>query len=162
MKPTLTSVATAVVALSMAAAAQADTKPRGAQLASPEKIAAAYSGKTDLWQDNCGGGIYFSPNNLARAWCEKDADVVGAGTWSIDDAGRLCQKLNWYYPDSNGGAGKSEGERNCINHVVDRWGKLWRNWPGDTEWWPVDSSSGLVRGYKFRSNVEQAESRAGL
>lgn len=139
----------------------ADSLPRGAKPASLAKIQKAYSGKTDLWKDNCDGGIYFSPSGQARAWCKESGDNLGAGTWSIDAQGNLCQDLTWYWPN-NGTAGSSDGGSTCISHVQDRWGQLWRSWPGSDEWWPVDRYSGLVRGYKFQSQVQQTRSKLGF
>ena len=151
-----------LVLASLSSPAMADPKPKGAQFPNTEKIARAYGGKTDIWADNCNGGAYFAPTWQVRAWCADSSDNIGAGTWSVDAAGRLCHDMSWYFPDGSGRAGKSAGEQACINHVVDRSGKLWRNWPGDAEWWPMDASSGLVKGYKFRTNVQQTQAKLGL
>ena len=141
--------------------ATADPRPRGAQPASPAKVTQAYAGKTDLWEADCGGGIYFGPNGQARAWCAQKDGNLGAGAWSVQSDGQLCQELTWYWPNGRS-YGASKGNRACISHVVDGRGKLWRSWPGSEEWWPIDSPSGLVRGYKFQSNVKQVRSRLGL
>ncbi|MDU8929823.1 DUF995 domain-containing protein [Alisedimentitalea sp. MJ-SS2] len=146
---------------SVPAVAVADKMPRGAQPATAQKIAQIYAGKTDMWEENCGGGIYFAPNWQARAWCQEQPENLGAGKWTVDNQGVLCQNLNWYWPNGNR-AGKSKGETVCISHVVDRAGKVWRSWPGDSEWWPVDNDAGMVRGYKFQSNVRATRSKLGL
>lgn len=141
--------------------AKADPMPRGAQPASPSKVAQAYSGKTDLWETDCGGGIYFGPNGQARAWCSQNSDNLGAGTWYVQSDGQLCQELTWYWPNGQN-AGASAGDRACISHVVDRRGKLWRSWPESSEWWPIDATSGLVRGYKFQNNVRHTRQKLNL
>ncbi|WP_293572726.1 DUF995 domain-containing protein [Phaeobacter sp.] len=143
------------------AASVADPLPRGAKIANPQKIAKIYSGKTELWTNNCGGGVYFAPNGQARAWCADQGENLGAGTWAVDANGRMCQDLVWYYPDS-GRAGASANDRSCISHVVDRWGVVWRSWPNDPEWWPMDKNAGFVRGYKFQAQVGQTRSKLGF
>ncbi|MDQ2092988.1 DUF995 domain-containing protein [Rhodobacteraceae bacterium 10Alg 79] len=135
--------------------------PRGAQPASPTKVFQAYIGKTDLWDADCGGGIYFGPNGQARAWCSQNSDNLGAGAWSVQSDGQLCHELTWYWPNGQR-SGMSAGDRACISHVVDRRGKLWRSWPESTEWWPIDENSGLVRGYKFQNDIRKTRSKLRL
>jgi hypothetical protein len=152
---------TALCLLSVPAIALADPKPQGAQPANPQKVAQAYAGKTDLWEADCNGGIYFGPNWQARAWCADKSDNLGAGAWRVEDDGRMCNRLTWYWPNGNR-AGRTRGEEICISHVADRRGKLWRSWPDSTEWWPMDGASGMVRGYKFQANVRETRSKLGL
>ncbi|MBQ4806179.1 MULTISPECIES: DUF995 domain-containing protein [Phaeobacter] len=142
-------------------AAAADPLPRSAKIASPQKIAKIYSGKTELWTNNCGGGIYFGPGGQARAWCADQSENLGAGTWSVDANGQMCQDLVWYYP-SGRRAGASASDKSCISHVVDAWGVMWRSWPNDPEWWPMGKDAGLVRGYKFQTQVRQTRSKLGF
>ncbi|MCA0858708.1 DUF995 domain-containing protein [Phaeobacter italicus] len=151
----------AVVGMVIPAVASADPMPRSAKIPDTQKVAKIYSGKTELWTNNCGGGIYFAPNGQARAWCANSSDNLGAGTWSIDANGRMCQNLIWYYPDGRR-AGASPSDRSCISHVVDAWGTVWRSWPNDPEWWPVDKNAGFVRGYKFQTEVSQTRSKLGF
>jgi hypothetical protein len=158
MRVLRTAYLSSILLLSLAAPSVADPMPRGAKPAQPQKIAQAYAGRTDIWEEGCNGGIYFSPNWQARAWCAESSDNVGAGSWRVDESGRLCQSLNWYWPNGTR-AGVSAGEELCISHVVDRWGKMWRNWPGDAEWWPMER---LPKGYKFQSDVQQARARLGI
>ncbi|WP_424978247.1 DUF995 domain-containing protein [Leisingera sp. S232] len=146
----------------------ADPKPRSAKPASPQLVSKIYAGNTDLWAQGCNGGIYYSPNQQARAWCSDNSDSLGAGEWNVDSQGRLCHQLSWYWPN-NSRAGKSLGDQACISHVVDRWGTVWRSWPNDTEWWPLSGKhsgikkySGMKKGYKFHSNVEETRSKLGL
>jgi hypothetical protein len=139
----------------------ADPMPSGAKNPTPSQIEAAYIGRTDLWTTDCAGGIYFGANNQARAWCSESRDSLGAGTWSVDNYGRLCHELTWYWPNDNR-AGSSPGDKTCVQHVVDRSGHVWRSYPGQSEWWPVSSDAGLVPGYKFQGEVVATQRRLGL
>ncbi|WP_137699722.1 DUF995 domain-containing protein [Marimonas lutisalis] len=142
------------------ALAQADPMPRGAKPASTGKIAQTYAGKTELWGEGCNGGIYFSPNWQARAWCADASESLGAGRWSVEE-GQLCYDLTWHWP-SGRRAGSTPGGKACIAHVTDRWGKLWRSWPTSEEWWPVDGADTIQRGYRFQQNVQQTQRALGL
>lgn len=141
--------------------AVADPLPNGAKTPTPEQVMAVYIGKTAIWEDNCGGGIYFGPNSQARAWCAQNSDNLGAGKWSVDSYGRMCHELTWYWPN-NGRAGRSAGEISCIQHVVDRHNRVWRNYPGEAEWWPVKGDTTLVRGYTFRNDILATKRKLGL
>ncbi len=152
---------TAILIAATPIVALADPMPRAAQIASSGQVARAYVGKTDPWDKDCSGGIYFGSNGQARAWCAENSDSLGAGSWTADNQGRLCHQLTWYWPNGRR-AGTSVGEYSCISHVVDRRGKLWRSWPNDSEWWPMDGESSLIRGYKFQSNVRQTRAKLGL
>lgn len=151
-----------LVTLCFGNSAFADNLPVGARTPSAGQVASFYAGKTDLWRDNCGGGIYYSPNGTASAWCGENPDNVGAGPWTIESDGRLCTDLNWFWPNPNGGAGSSSGGTSCILHVSDPLGGLWRSWDGK-EWWRMKpSTSGLKPGYVFRGEVDQTRGRLGL
>ncbi|UYV36160.1 DUF995 domain-containing protein [Rhodobacteraceae bacterium D3-12] len=139
----------------------ADPKPRNAQPATAAKITKIYAGKTDVWDTDCGGGIYFGPNGQARAWCATNPDTLGAGTWYATNQGQLCHKLKWYYPQGSG-AGVSAEQTSCIDHVDKRWGNTYRNYADSAEWWPIDDYSGPKRGYKFQANVKAARAKLGL
>ena len=146
----------------------ADPKPRSAKPVDPQKIAEIYAGNTDIWANNCAGGIYYAPNQQARAWCGENSESLGAGQWKIDSNGRMCHQLSWYWPDGDG-AGESPGDETCISHVVDRWGTIWRSWPDDPEWWQLAGRfsglkphSGMKEGYKFHKKVVEVRSRLGL
>ena len=140
----------------------ANDLPVGARTPSADRVASAYVGKTDLWKDNCGGGVYYSPSGIASGWCEENADSFAAGPWTIKDDGRLCTELKWYWPNPNGGAGFSSGGTQCIFHAADPLGGLWRSWNGK-DWWRMrPSTSGLKSGYVFRSSVEDTRRRLGL
>ncbi|MFG6665246.1 DUF995 domain-containing protein [Sulfitobacter sp. 916] len=143
------------------AGAIADPLPYGAKTPTPNQVMAAYIGKTEKWETNCNGGIYFGANNQARAWCANSPDSLGAGKWYADAHGRMCHDLSWYWPN-NGRAGRSAGEISCVQHVVDRFDRVWRNYPGQTEWWPVKGDASLTRGYTFQSQVLALKSRLGL
>ncbi|MCG7624655.1 DUF995 domain-containing protein [Epibacterium sp. Ofav1-8] len=162
MVPLVKTLLSLSLVASLPAAAFADPKPRNARPAPVDKVIGAYAGKTDLWEQDCGGGIYFSPNNQVRAWCAENSENMAAGTWTVSADGTLCQNLTWYYPQGNA-AGSSAAEPLCIQHVVNGWGVMYRSWPGSTEWWPVTSAtSTLKRGYVFQSDVDTAKNKLGL
>ncbi|WP_082182029.1 DUF995 domain-containing protein [Aestuariivita boseongensis] len=163
LKACLVSTSSVLVALSLASTGLADDLPSGARTPSHNLVASAYAGKTDLWREDCEGGIFFSSNGVASAWCAENPDNFAAGPWSVDDQGRLCTDLNWYWPKaSTGGSGMSSGGRNCIMHVTDPLGGLWRSWNG-TDWWKMrPSTSGLKPGYVFKENVEKTRRKLGL
>ena len=162
MVPTIKTLLSISLVASLPVAAAADPKPRNARPAPAGKVIATYSVKTDIWGQDCQGGIYFSPNNQARAWCSEQSENMAAGTWSVSADGTLCQDLTWFYPDGSG-AGSSSSEPLCIQHVVNGWGVMYRSWPGDSEWWPVTSSnSSFKRGYVFQSDVNAAKNKLGL
>ncbi len=152
-----TFLATGLAAALFAAPAQADPKPAGAQPASAQAVAQAYAGKSEDWDENCNGGIYYAPNWQARAWCGDTPDAIGAGRWTVDDQGTLCTEMGWFSPEGNGAA-----EKDCIAHVADRRGRLWRNWPGESEWWPLRGAEGFSRGYKYRGQVDSVRQKLGL
>lgn len=139
----------------------ADPLPSSAKSPTPAQVFGAYLGKTAIWDENCGGGIYFGPNQQARAWCAQNSESLGAGKWSVDAYGRMCHELVWYWPN-NGRAGRSAGEKTCIQHVVDRSGRIWSNYPGEADWWPVEDNPNLVRGYTFQSEILATKGMLGL
>jgi hypothetical protein len=141
--------------------ALADPLPFGAKTPAPSQIIAAYIGKTEQWGGDCDGGIYFGPNNQARVWCAQSSDSLGAGSWTVDEYGRMCHDLTWYWP-SNGRAGSSPGEKSCILHVVDRFDRVWRSYPGQTEWWPVKGDPNLIRGYIYQNEVLALKNKLGV
>ncbi len=161
MKLLCTGLLSFVILLYAPVTALADSKPKGAKPAGQKKIEKAYTGYTQLWDKNCAGGIYFAQNNQVRAWCAEGSGKLGAGAWSVDNQGRLCSKLTWYWLDGNRTA-TSAGDEKCISHVVDGWGRMWRSWNGST-WWLLHRRSGsIVRGYKFKSNVEVIRRKLSL
>jgi hypothetical protein len=139
----------------------ADPLPPGAKTPDAPAIAAAYLGRTELWESDCGGGIYFGPNGQARAWCATKPEVFAAGTWAVDTFGRLCHELRWYV-QSGGGPISSPGDRTCTTHVSDRRGRLWRKWPQSNEWWLMQEGDGMRRGYLFQEQVRSAKRMMGI
>lgn len=157
-----TGIIISAILMSAPSIASADPQPKNAQPASAAKIAKAYAGKTDLWETDCGGGIYFGPNGQARAWCADNPNVLGVGTWSADDTGQLCHKLRWFARQGSSRATSGPVETTCIAHLDKRWGDLYRSFPGDNEWWALNEFSGLTRGYKYQANVKAARAKLGL
>ena len=148
-----------IMALPVSAAA--DPLPYGARTPEPRQIIAAYVGKTEKWDADCQGGIYFGSNSQARAWCAQSGDSLGAGEWTVDTYGRMCHNLKWYWPN-NGRAGSSPGETSCILHVVDRFNRVWRSYPGQTEWWPIKGDGTLTRGYTYQREVLALKNKLGI
>ncbi len=161
MKNFCTGVVASAVLACAPISALADQKPLGARAASAGQIAKAYLGKTEMWNTDCSGGIYYGGNGQARAWCGDKAGNLGAGRWSADNNGNMCSELTWYWP-GNGRAGASQGEKSCVAHVVDIFGGIWRSWPGDPEWWPMNGSPDIVEGYKFQNEVSRTQRKLGL
>lgn len=139
----------------------ADPLPSGAKTPDAGKLAAAYLGRTELWESDCGGGIYFGPKGQARAWCATNPEGFAAGTWSVDAYGRMCHHLLWYYK-SGSRVGSSAGDPACITHVSDRRGRIWRKWPQSDEWWLLEEGEGVRRGYLFQDRVQAAKRRMGI
>lgn len=157
-KTNLLALALGMVASGMVAA---DPLPRGAQTPNAYALQSAYAGRTALWVEDCNGGIYYGPGGQVRAWCADKSESLGVGTWHADNYGRLCTDLTWYWPDGNR-AGSSPGSYECIMHVEDRSGRLWRNWPPSHEWWPLKGDPNFVSGYRFQHNVLQTKRRLGI
>jgi|TARA_R100000935_G_scaffold56513_2_gene88230 hypothetical protein len=139
----------------------ADPMPYGARTPTPSQVMTAYIGKTEKWDADCNGGIYFGANNQARAWCAKSPDSLGAGRWYTDAYGRMCHELTWYWPN-NGRAGSSPGEKSCVLHVVDRSDRVWRSYSGQAEWWPIKEDFSLTPGYTFQNQVRALRRKLGL
>lgn len=151
----------AIFLMAVPAAVPADPMPTGAQTPSLQKVEMAYTGKTDLWQGECDGGIYYASGGQVRAWCAQNSESLGAGTWRVEPDGRMCFQLTWYWREGDETKAATD-ETECISHVVTRGGKLWRNWPENADWWPLDRYSGLVRGYEFMENVRRTREVLGF
>lgn len=145
-----------------AGAALPENAPGAGERADPQQVARLYAGKTDLWGGDCGGGIYFSPEMQARAWCRASPDAFGAGSWSVDAQGRICHTLTWYWADGGGAPESGEPETSCVEHAEDSRGRIWRRWPGDPDWWRMQNSALPVQGYKFRRQVSAARKATGF
>jgi hypothetical protein len=139
----------------------ADPLPPGAKTPQASILAGAYLGRTELWESDCGGGIYFGPRGQARAWCATNPSGFAAGNWSVDAYGRMCHDLRWYYK-SGGRVGSSSGEKTCITHVSDRRGRIWRNWPESNDWWLLKEGDGVRRGYLFQDKILAAKRWMGI
>ncbi|MFY1706864.1 DUF995 domain-containing protein [Tritonibacter scottomollicae] len=162
MVPSVKTLLSISLMASLPMVALADPKPRNARPASAQKVINTYSGKTDLWERGCQGGIYLSPNKRARAWCSENSDSMAAGTWSVSQDGTLCQNLTWFWSEG-ANVGSSASEPLCIQHVINSWGVMYRRWPGGSEWWPMtNSNSSLRRGYVYQSDVAKARDKIGL
>ncbi|WP_425044047.1 DUF995 domain-containing protein [Primorskyibacter sp. S87] len=160
MKGLLTFLVSAGLSFSSAVSVSADPKPKGATGASAQAVANLYGGMTQTWK-TCQGGIYYGPNWEAQAWCGKNPDNVGIGKWRVDNKGRVCHDLTWYWPNSDGYGSKQDGGE-CISHVTDAEGNLWRSWPQDSEWWRATGSKSLNKGFTYKSKVRRAKRKMKL
>jgi hypothetical protein len=61
--------------------AQADPKPKPSAALSAQVVANTYAGRMQVWK-SCKGGVYFGGNWEAVAYCSKNKNSVGVGTWN--------------------------------------------------------------------------------
>ena len=161
MKTPLISLALCGV-LALANTALADTKPKGAKPAPAQTIANIYAGKTQNWK-SCKAGIYYGGGWEAQAYCDKSGPSVATGKWSVNSKGKLCHDLDWYWPQGDQ-YGTKKGTPDCISHVVDADGVIWRKWDGepDDQWWQIDKSKSLVKGFKHKRKVNRLRKKLGV
>ena len=125
------------IALGCAGGALADPKPKGAKAVDAQTVANMYGGKSLTWK-GCKGGIYYGPNFEAQAYCNKNGKSVGVGKWNVSSKGSLCHNLTWYWPQDDGYGSKPQDKKECIHHLVDGDGQIWRNWSGNKDWWRMN------------------------
>lgn len=159
-------LAVSVVAVSLAftgSLAVADPKPKNSKQAGSQEIANFYGGTSRVWK-SCKGGVYYGGGWEAKAYCNRNGPSVGIGTWSVKN-GKICSDLVWYWKDGDQVKSKKEDSRDCISHIVDADGKMWRRWNDDADWWSVqsikDDKSGS-KGFKFKSKYNQTARKLGL
>lgn len=141
--------------------ALADPKPKGAKPTSGQVVANYYVGKTQAWK-SCKAGIYYGGQWQAQAFCEKKGKSVGVGTWSVSANGKLCHDIIWYWPDGDGYGSKPQDRPDCISHVTDPDGVIWRKWDNDKDWWKLEGSKNLTKGFKFKSKVNRMRKKLGV
>ena len=160
LKLTILGVCTAF-ALS-ANTAIADPKPRGAKAADPNVVAKMYGGGTSIWK-GCKGGIYYGAKWQAQAYCNKQGPSVGLGKWSVDRKGTVCWNLQWYWPQDGEYGTKKQDGKECIQHLVDKDGTMWRHWTSDgNNWWRVDPNDATEKGFKLKSKVNRVRRKIGI
>lgn len=145
-----------IAALLSASLAYADPKPSGAKPSSNQTVANFYAGTTRLWK-SCKGGVYFGAKFQAQAYCNKSGPSVGLGKWSVKN-GVVCTDLVWYWKQGDGVGSKPADKKNCIAHVTDAEGQMWRRWNNDADWWRVKAikdDKSASKGFKFKSKVNK-------
>lgn len=124
-----------VAGMSAGSIALADPKPRGSKAADGQTVANMYVGKTQEWK-RCRGGVYFGGGGKAEGYCHLEGKdpSVGIGKWSVTRKGKVCSDMQWHW-----GEGESNSKQNdkpdCIQHVVDTEGQIWRRFGDDKDWW---------------------------
>ena len=154
----------AVAICTLALPAMADPKPRGAKPADGQMIANIYVGKTQNWK-TCKAGIYYGGKGKAQAYCHKEGDKepgVGIGKWTVTRKGKVCADMIWYWREGDGYGSKPNDKPDCINHVVDKEGTIWRNWDGNKDWWRLDPKTGVEKGFKYKSKVNRLRRKLGV
>lgn len=159
----------AMIAL-CAGSALAESKPKGSKRAHPQTVANFLAGKTRLWKNCSGGGVYYGPKWQAQAWCKKDdgAPAIGIGTWKVNNRGKLCLDLTWYWSE-DGGVGqvdKPVGVKDCYEFIQAPDGALLQLWGGDKNnkqgWWRSETSDKYVKGFKNKSKVNRLRKKLGV
>jgi len=152
----------ATIALAaFAVPAAADPKPRGSKPADGQMIANMYVGKTQDWK-NCRGGIYYGSGGAATAYCHKEGDKanVGIGRWTVTRKGKVCADMHWHWGKGEGNS-KRNDEQDCINHIVDKEGQIWRRWNDNKDWWRFDAES-VVKGDTLKRKKNKLKRSFGL
>jgi len=143
--------------------AVADPKPKGAKASDSQTIANFYAGTTRIWKRCNGGGIYFGAGWEAKAYCNQNAPAVAWGEWSVKK-GKLCSQVVWHWR-KDGQARSEEGKKDCIAHITDAEGTIWRRWNDDKDWWRLQSvkeDKKAVKGFKFKSKFNRTKKKSGV
>lgn len=156
-------VAGAVTCLLGVSGAFADPKPKGAKPTDSQTVANFYAGTTRVWSSCNGGGIYFGGGWEAKAYCNKNSPSVGWGEWSVK-RGVLCHDVKWYWKE-DGAVKVHQGKIDCIAHVTDPEGQIWRRWNDDADWWrlqDIKKDKKAAKGFKFKNKFERTRKKKGV
>ena len=140
--------------------AVADPKPRGAKAADGQTIANMYVGQTQTWK-RCRGGIYYGGGGQSQAFChiEGDKPNVGFGKWTVTSKGKVCADMQWHW-----GKGAENSKQNdkpdCIHHIVDKEGQIWRRWNDDKDWWRFNADS-TTKGNALKGKINRLKRKFG-
>jgi len=141
----------------------ADPKPKGAKVTDNQTVANFYAGSTRIWKSCNGGGIFFGGGWEAKAYCNKTSPSVGWGKWSVKK-GKICHEIVWYWK-KDGEAKSKKSNKDCIAHVTDADGNMWRRWNDDKDWWRVKSikeDKNAAKGFKFKSKFNRTKKKNGV
>lgn len=163
----LKSLGMAGIAASFAVCASlvsADPKPKNSKASDNQTVANFYAGTTRLWDSCNGGGVYFGGGWEAQAYCKKKGESVGLGKWSVK-RGVICTELVWYWKDGDSVGSKPADKKDCIAHVTDAEGQMWRRWNDDADWWrvqPIKKDKKADNGRKLNSKIKRARKKIGV
>ncbi|KNG93565.1 hypothetical protein ATO11_10130 [Pseudaestuariivita atlantica] len=139
-----------------AATAFADPKPKNAKITDSQTVANFYAGTSRIWT-GCKGGVYFGGGFEATAYCNKQGPAVAVGKWSVKK-GVICSNLTWFWKEGSGVGSKPGDRPNCIAHVTDAEGNIWRRWNDDTDWWrlqPIKDDTKAKKGNAFKGKISR-------
>lgn len=141
--------------------AYADPKPRGTKPADGQTVANMYVGKTQTWK-RCRGGVFYGGGGAAEAYChiEGDSENVGIGRWTVTSKGRVCADMQWHWGKGEGKS-KRNDEPDCIDHIVDKDGQIWRRWNDDKDWWKFSDDS-VDKGHTLKRKTNKLKRKFGL
>lgn len=158
------STGVAITIIMTASLAIADPKPKNSKRADSQTVANLYAGTSRIWKSCNGGGVYLGGGWEAKSYCNKNSESIGIGKWSVKK-GVMCSDLVWYWKSGNEVKSKPNDSPDCIAHIVDAEGVMWRRWNDDADWWRVqaikDDKSG-VKGFKFKSKYNRMAKKVGL
>jgi hypothetical protein len=147
-----------------ASLANADPKPKNSKRADSQSVANFYAGSTRIWKSCNGGGVYLGGGWEAKSYCNKNSESVGIGKWSVKK-GVICTDLVFYWKDGAEVKSKPNDSPDCIAHIVDANGKMWRRWNDDADWWSlqdIKADNGASKGFKFKSKFNRTSKKLGL
>lgn len=157
---------TAIIALTTTAALS-KPKPKGAKPTDSQVVANHYVGTTRNWQFcDMKGGIYFGGNWSATVYCPTNGgEFIGIGTWSVK-RGTLCREVtNYWIKDGKRQSRHRKDPKDCINHVTDKDGRIWRNFSADNEWnlMPsIENDKRAVKGDKYKAKFNRLKKQMKL
>lgn len=150
----------ALIAIMAATPALADPKPKGAKPVDAQTLANMYVGTSQTWK-GCKGGIYYGGKYEAQAYCSKEGESVGVGKWTVDRKGRVCHELIWYWPQGKGVGSKPQDKKECVAHLMDANGNIWRNWNNDKDWWQLGPKD-MIKGFKLKRKVKRLRKKLSV
>lgn len=139
----------------------ADPKPSGSKPVSGQAIANMYVGKSQVWK-SCRGGVYYGGGGKAEAFCNKESGSarVGVGQWTVTSKGTVCADMRWHWGKGEGKS-KQNDAPDCMHHIVDETGQIWRRWNSDKDWWRLNADS-LKKGNAFKGKTNRMKRKFGV
>lgn len=100
----------------------------------------------------------------SKVLLQQNTPSVGIGKWSVKK-GVICSDLVFYWKKGTEVKSKPNDTPDCIAHIVDANGKMWRRWNDDAEWWSVQTvkdDKSASKGFKFKSKFNRTSKKLGL